>query len=202
MLGSSHSRCRYALLLAVLCVASVAHAQAPCDAGYTYYPDIEDTEGAYVLTASKVAAGATPQFAGSCLRLIKQTDAGLSPRFPKRPWAATTSNFHVAAKKYCAVAHLAGGGRLVSFSSLSTSSNGLLAKVKALAAGASSQYVLVGGFQGVKAPGTLKHRGWKWTNRETDENAIMADPATTTAKPGFLPHNWAPGQPEYVPSLV
>lgn len=149
----------------------VAAQDSPCDPGYTFYPDLNDTE-----------AGSQSKFSGSCIMLHLQSD----PFFPR---ATSTKNFATAARDFCAFTH--SGGRLLSLASLSPSPYGLLALVKALTANATTPLVLVGGIQNPNAVGSkfTKWSNWIWTDAGTNAS-VLNQPSKSTA--GY----WGPGQPD------
>ena len=154
-------------------VACCVHAatDGPCDDGYTYYPDIDGTEDTSM-----------EKFSGSCIRLYVRSETFF-------PTATKYKNFGVAARDFCGIAK--SGGRLLSFSSLSTSPNGIMNKLKTILAPATSQLVLVGGVQNPQAVGLPKHQNWIWTDADTPYGIINVDPSSPAS-------NWGPDQPEYV----
>jgi hypothetical protein len=155
------------LAAALLCVA----AELPCDDDYAFYPDLEGTE-----------EPTQPQFSGSCLKLFKTTDAFF-------PLASPSKSFAVAAIDFCSFVH--SGGRLLSFSSPSTSANSLLTRTRSLISSAGTNLVLLGGIQNPNAKGTPKHQNWIWTDANTDPSIINVSPLSVDSL-------WAANQPEYV----
>ena len=162
-------------IVALLLVAAAA-TSPECDNGWLFYPDLEGTE-----------EGAQPQFSGSCVKLYKTTD---QPFVLPNPF----KSFAVSANDFCGIMH--SGGRLLSFSSLSPSSNGMLAFAKNVIASAGTPLVLIGGEQNPNAIGTPKYLNWIWTDFYTDATIINQAPRA----PGSLSartDNWGPGEPKY-----
>ena len=156
-------------LVTLSALALGAVAQAPCDAGWRYYPDLEGTE-----------EGAQPLFSGSCLQLFDSSVIALDP----------SKAFATSSNDFCTAAH--NGGHLLSFSSGSISANALIAYAKSVMAPSSTSLVLIGGTQDPNsAAGSNKYSNWIWTDYYTD-------PSIINMSPGSFGNIWGPGQPEYV----
>ena len=162
------SMATFTVVLLLLAAAAVA-ASPECDIDWTFYPDLEGTE-----------EGAQPQFSGSCVKLFKTTD---QPFVLPNPF----KSFAVSANDFCGIMH--SGGRLLSFSSLSPSSNGMLAFAKNVIASAGTPLVLIGGEQNPNAIGTPKYLNWIWTDFYTDPSIINMSPSS-------VGNNWGPGEPK------
>ncbi len=153
----------------------VVFTAAPCDLCVSVYP--EDS-----VALKKVNSASYDRFTGSCLRLYKNNDAGVVIYFVP----GVTRSFPVLARSFCGYQN--SGGRLASLNSLNTSANALLPLLKTLTAGASTDLVLMGGYQFTKlANGATfpKNDKWIWTDAYTNSSIIANG-------------NWAAGQPEYV----
>ncbi len=122
------------------------------------------------------------RYTGSCLKLYKNSDPAVFIYYDQ---ATSTRSFPVLARSYCG--YQGSGGRLVSFNSLNSSANALLTAIKTLVTGASTNLVLVGGFQSTNLKNGVfaKNTNWIWTDAYTSPSIIANG-------------NWAPGQPEYV----
>ena len=157
------------VFVAALLMAAGALAQAPCDAGWTYYPDLAGTEEA-----------AQPLFSGSCLQLFSSSSVS----------TVAYMSYATVVNDYCTTAH--NGGHLLSFSSASASPNALIAYAKSVMAPSSTSLVLIGGTQDPNSPtGSNKYSNWIWTDYYTDAKII-------NMSPGSFGNIWGPGQPEYV----
>ena len=161
-------------LVAALALLAACTAQAPCDVGYTFYPDLEGTEEATMNATAMRSA-----YSGSCIKLTRRTD-------PQHPVPTQYKSYAAAAQDFCAYTHA--GGHLLSFSSLSRSPNGMLATLARVLAPATTPLVLVGGMQSPAATRIgAKWSAWVWSDAATS-------PAIINSRNG----NWGVGQPEYV----
>ncbi len=153
--------------------SSVGAQQGPCEAGWTYFPDL----GALEYNARRPDA-TRRIFGGSCLRLYPRSIVSIGP--------SDTRSFSVLAGETCTFA--SAGGHLLSLNSLSTAPLGLLAALKPILAPASTLLVYTGGEQkGGLGPGFGMNEIFRWQDNDTNPAAIRT-----------VPGNWASGQPEYV----
>lgn len=159
-----------ALALAALAALVCVVAQAPCNPGFTYFPDLELTEEA--------AQTAGARYSGSCIRLYRRADLPFNASRPTR----VKTDFATFAAGYCSYP---AGGHLLAFGSVSTSQHGMLSALRRVMANASSEVVLIGGRQNPSAKGSQysKMGNWVWATAEVSR-AILAAPKSWATDAG------------------